>query len=154
MFVQQIQEDIKESLKKNQALRLGTLRMLSSALHNRQIEKRSRGAGELSEEETIGVLRSEVKKRREAIREFTKGGRQDLADRETEELAILQIYLPPELSDEEVERMVGEVMASAGALGPKDFGRIMGLVMIRVGTAASGERVAEILHSILHDRAA
>ncbi len=125
-------------------LKLSVLRMLSAAMHNRELEKRARTGKpeELSEEEVGAVIRSEVKKRRDAIEEFGKGGRRDLADKEAAELKILEVYLPQELTNEEVEKIVKEVVGSMGELTPKDFGRVMGEVMKRVKGQASGDRVS------------
>lgn len=149
MLEKKIQEDARAALRAGQEMRLGVLRMLSAALHNRRIEKRSRGGQDLTDEDALAVLRSEVKKRHEAIREFTAGDRRDLADREAEELALLQAYLPPEMSDAEIERVVREVVAAFGGSTPGDFGRVMGAVMKQVGQAASGNRVAEALRRVL-----
>lgn len=132
-------------------LRLSVLRMLSSAIHNKELEKRAKSGKveELMEEEVVAVLRSEVKKRRDAISEFEKGGRKDLVEKETAELKILEEYLPSELPDEEIEKIVKEVIAGIGEVAPKDFGRVMGEVMKRVKGQASGERVSEAVRQLL-----
>ncbi len=146
-----VETEMREALRSRDEVRLRTLRMLSSALHNRRIEKRSRGVDELTGEDSAAVLHSEVRKRREAIREFIAGNRKDLADREAEELAVLQAYLPAEISDQELERIVRETVSESGAVSSKDFGRMMGLVMKRIGQSASGDRAADTLRRILGD---
>ena len=134
---QKVEDDTKRALKNQESILLSTLRMLISAIRNKQIEKRSKLAkggttedlerfAELTDEEVIEVIRSEVKKRREAIIEYEKGGRKDLADKENMELLILQKYMPKELSDEEIEKIVEEILAGLGQVGSKDFGRVMG----------------------------
>lgn len=156
-FKQKIEEEVKRALKNQEPVLLSTLRMLLSAIRNREIEKRSKlvkGGGEtadleksskLTDEETTEVIRSEVKKRREAVTEYEKAGRKDLADKESQELTILQKYLPKELKDGEIEKIVQEVMAGLGQINPKDFGRVMGEVMKKLKGQASGDRISRIL---------
>ena len=140
---EKIQQDLKDAMRAKDELRLSVLRMLSAAIHNREIEKRPKsGEAELGEEEIITTIRSEAKKRRDAIVEFEKGGRKDLADKESAELKILAAYLPVELSDEEVEKIVREVVAGFGEVTKKDFGRVMAETMKRVKGQASGDRVS------------
>lgn len=149
-FQETIRRDIEEAQRSKEELRLSVLRMLSAAVHNREIEKKGKtGEPQLTEEEITAVLRSEVKKRRDSIAEFSKGGRQDLAKKEAEELKILQVYLPQEIPDEEVETAVRRVVSEMGGVGGKDFGRVMGEAMKRVKGRASGERVAEIVKRTL-----
>lgn len=148
---EKILADLKAAMRAKDERRLSVLRMLSSAIHNKELEKRAKSgkAEELTEEETITVVRSEVKKRRDAIAEFEKGGRKDLADQESAELQILEAYLPQELSDEEIEKVVKGVVAELGVSDPKQFGRIMGEVMKRVKGQASGDRVSAAVKKLL-----
>lgn len=136
--------DIKNAMRAKNELKLSVLRMLSSAIHNKEIEKRAKTGKEeeLGEEEIVAAIRTEVKKRRDAIQEFEKGNRKDLADKESAELKILEKYLPQELPDEEIEKIVKEVVAGLGEVTVKDFGRVMGEVMKRVKGQASGDRVS------------
>lgn len=147
-----ILQDTKEAMRAKDELGVSVLRMLSSAIHNRELEKRAKTGKpeELTEEETIGVIRSEVKKRRDAITEFEKGGRKDLVEKESAELKILEAYLPQELSDEEIEKIVREVVAGPGETAPKDFGRAMGEVMKRIKGQASGDRVSSAVRNFLN----
>lgn len=154
---QRIQNEIKEAMRSKNGLRLSVLRMLSSAIHNREIEKRAKSGKpeELTEEETVAVIRSEVKKRRDAIVEFEKGGRKDLAEKEAAELKILEAYLPQELSDQEIEKIVSEALDHLGLQKPfdsaqgRDFGRIMGEVMKRIKGQASGDRVSAAVKKVV-----
>ena len=124
-------------------LKLSVLRMANAALKNRSIEKRGKGLEEtLTEEEVIAVMRSEVKKRRDAIVEYEKGNRPELAQKEKEEMVILEQYLPVEMSDEEIEKIVKEVVTGIGDITPKGFGKVMGEAMKRVKGTASGDRVS------------
>lgn len=151
MLKEKIQADTKEAMRAKEELRLSVLRMLSSAIHNREIEKRAKSGKEeiITEEETVAVIRSEAKKRRDAIAEFEKGGRKDLADKEAAELKILESYLPAEISEEEIAETVKEVVAGAGEVTGKDFGRVMGEVMKRVKGQASGEKVVHAVKKAL-----
>lgn len=149
-----IQQALKEAMRAKDELRLSVLRMLSSAIHNKELEKRAKTGNpeELTVEETIAVIRSEVKKRRDAIQEFEKGGRKDLADKESAELKILEEYLPQELSDEEIEKIVKEVIVESGASDPKQFGRVMGEAMKKIKWQASGDRVSSAVRRLLSSK--
>jgi uncharacterized protein YqeY len=147
---QKIISDLKAALKNQERGRLSVLRMLSAAIHNREIEKRTKsGVDELTDEEVVAAVRSEVKKRRDAIVEFEKGGRQDLAAKETYERGVLEGYLAQELSDTEIEQVVKGVIGTSGEFTPRDFGKIMGQVMVRLKGQASGERVSRMVKKFL-----
>lgn len=145
-----IESAAREALKSRDAELLSTLRMLRAAIQSREIEKRGKGGeAALSEEEVVGALRSEVKKRKDAIAEFEKAGRADLAGKEQAELAVLERYLPPELQDEEIEKAVREAAQALGASGPKDVGRVTGAVMKQIKGQASGDRVRDAVERAL-----
>lgn len=149
---EKITEDMKDAMRSRDDLKLSALRMLQAAIHNKEIEKKGKtggASGELTEEELIAVFRSEIKKRRDAAEGFEKGGRQESAEKERRESEILQSYLPAEMPDEELEKIVAEVVAGLGAVTKKDFGKVMGEVMKRVKGQASGDRVNKILNTIL-----
>lgn len=142
-----IEDAARHALKNQEPLLLSTLRLLLTAVHNREIEKKAKtGAGDLSDEEVMAVIRSEAKKRKDAITEFTRGGRAAAAEKEAMELAILEKYLPQELSDEEIEKLVRPLAAGRAM---SDFGAVMGLAMKAVGGRASGERVSAIARRML-----
>lgn len=152
----QLEEEMHEAMKRRDEVLLSTLRMLRSAISNRTIEKRGKmakagdgGRAELSDDEVLNVIRSEAKKRRDAAAEFTKAGRMDLADKEGAELKILERYLPAELNDEEIQRMVAETVAETGAASEKDFGRVMGSVMKKAAGRASGNRIQDVVRKAL-----
>ena len=157
MLKKTIEDQIREAMKAKEKVRLSTLRMLLSSIRNREIEKRAKliksGAegdidslGKLNDEETLDAIRSEVKKRRDAIAEYEKANRPELAQKESDELAILQAYLPAELSDEEIEKLLQPLAAGASE---KDFGRVMGSAMKAVSGRASGDRVGAIVRRML-----
>lgn len=147
---QKIEQDMKVALRAKDELRLSVLRMLFSAIKNREIEKRSKiGESELTEEEMIAALRSETKKRHDAMQGFAKGGRDNLVEKEFEELKILEAYLPQEITDEEIEKVIQEVISQLGEMSTKDFGRVMGEAMKRIKGHASGERVSLAVKRLL-----
>ena len=141
---EQMKSDILEAMKSRDALRLSVLRMTQAALHNKEIEKRGRGEPEsLSEEETMAVLRSEVKKRKDAAAGFLKGGKVEEAGREETEMNILLGYLPPELSQQELDQYVREALSETQASSPKDFGKAMAVLHAKVRGRASGGRMRD-----------
>ena len=143
-----ITDDLKDSMKKGETLRTSTFRMLLAAIHNKEIELRKKEVG-LTEKEIMDVIRSEAKKRRDAIEGFEKGGRPELAQQEKDELIILQSYLPPEISEEEIEKVVKETIEELKAESQKDFGRVIKEVMAKLKEKTSGERVSKIIKQLL-----
>lgn len=129
---EQIDADIKDAMKSGAKDKVSALRMLSAALKNKQIDKRA----PLTEGEVVDTVRSLIKQRRDSIEQFAKGGRQDLVDKETSEVAILEVYLPQQMAREDVEKIVREVIGQTGAQGAKDMGKVMkALVPILAGRA-------------------
>lgn len=149
MLKEKIESELKGALKKGDQLRLSVFRMLSSAVHNKEIEKRTRSGksepAELTEEEVMAVIRSEAKRREDAIEGYKKGNRPERAEEEKRELEILESFLPQEMSDAEVLALIAEGKVAVGASGPKDFGKLMAWVMGRMKGQASGERVSRLV---------
>ena len=141
-IVDAVNTDIKEAMKAKDQARLSALRMLKSALMNREIER----GHSLDENESRQVVSSLVKQRRDSIEQFLKGGRQDLADKETAEIAVLEGYLPPAVGTADLERIVDAAIASAGAVSAKDVGRVMKAVMAELaGQTIDGKAVNELV---------
>ena len=142
---QRLDNDLRGAIKSSDKLKTSALRMLKAAVKYKQTEKNT----ELSEEEIISVVSTLSKQRRESIALFLKGGREDLADKEKQELSILQSYLPDQLTPEELDRFIIEAIAESSAEGVKDIGKVMRLVMSRVKGTADGKtvnlRVKELL---------
>lgn len=142
---QRLDGDLKTAMKSSDSLKTSVLRMVKAAIKNKQVEKRK----ELSDEEIISVLSTLTKQRRESIDLFSKGGREDLAEKEKQELAMLQLYLPGQLSPEDLDRIIMEAINESSAEGVKDIGKVMRLIMPRVQGAADGkvvnQRVKELL---------
>lgn len=147
-LVERIERAAKEAMKNRDAFRLSVLRMILSSFHNKVIEKRTRGGDEnLTPEEVIVLLRSEVKKRREAVDGFGKGGRNDLVEKESAEIKIIEEYLPAELPEEEIKRIIEDVVNHWGPVTIKDFGRVMGEVMKKIKNQTSGEKVSQLVRN-------
>lgn len=144
-FLQKLDDDLRASLKASESLKVSVLRMAKAALKNRQIDK----GGELSEEDILTVLSTLSKQRRESIEQFSKGGREDLAEKERQELSILQSYLPKQLTPEELDGIIAESIKESSAQGLKDMGKVMRLVMSRVKGAADGKIVNQRVKDLL-----
>jgi len=140
-----IDGDIKSALKSGAKDKLSTLRMLSAALKNKQIDKRR----PLTEEEVVETVRTLLKQRKDSIEQFGKGGRQDLVDKETAEVAVLEVYLPSQLSREEIALMVREAITQTGAQGAKDMGKVMKALIPLLGGRADGKLVSELVKHTL-----
>ena len=128
-------------MRSGDALRRDTLRMAENAVYN--AEKRDRRT--LGDDEVAALIAREVKTRRESVEAFTKGGRPELADKESAEIAILSEYLPQQLSDDELRGLVDEAVGVTGAAGPKDMGKVMGWLSPKTRGRADGRRVSELV---------
>ena len=148
MLLTKIEKDFKEALSKGQAERLSSLRMLKTALHNKEIELRPKKE-ELTDELAVEVVRREIKKRKEAIEMYEKGKRPDLAEKEKKELEMLSEYLPEQLSDDKIKEVVLRVIEELVASSPGDFGKVMGKVMAEVKGKAEGKKVSGIVKEAL-----
>ena len=148
MLHQQISDNLKEAMKQKDTLRVSTLRMLLAAIQNKEIALIKKETG-LSDEETLQVIRSEVKKRKEAAAEFEKGKRGEMADQEKKEAEILEAYLPSELSDKELEVLVQKTIGDQRALGEKDFGAVMKALLAAAEGRVSGNRAAAAVKKFL-----
>ena len=142
-----IQADLNQALKDRNELVVSTLRLLLSEIHNQEIEKKA----DLTEEEIIGIIQKEVKKRKESIEAYQRGKRDDLVKKEKEELAILNKSLPRQLSSKELETIIQLVIKKVGASGLSDFGKVMGEVMTKAKGRAEGKVVSEAVKKTLSD---
>ncbi len=141
MITDTITQKIAEAMKTKDEVRLSTLRMLSSALNYEFIAKQHK----LSEEEEIAVVRKEVKKRNDAIEAYKKAGANDRAEKETTEKKILEEYLPAQMPDEELEKLISESISQLGAKTIQDIGKVIGMVMGKATGKADGSKVAELV---------
>lgn len=143
---QKLSTDIGAAMKAKDATRLTALRMLKTALTNKSIEK----GRALEPAEELQVVSSLVKQRRDSIEQFTAGGRADLAAKEQAEIGVLETYLPPAVTTEELERAVADAVRETGASGPKDIGKVMKTVMAALaGKTVDGKKVNELVRAKL-----
>lgn len=136
----------KDAMKEKDEAKLATLRMLWSAIRNQEIDG---GHKELSDEEIQKVVATQIKQLRDAMADFSKGGRQDLVQKSEAEIKILQIYLPKQMSDEELKVLVERAVKDSGLSGAQSSGKVIGLVMKEVRGKADGNRVKEMVEKIL-----
>jgi uncharacterized protein len=129
---EQITEDMKAAMRAKDAERLGTIRLLTAAMKQKEVDERV----ELDDTAVIGILDKMLKQRKDSIEAFEKAGRQDLADKEKAEVAVLQAYLPARLSAEEINAQVKAIVAELGAKGPGDMGKVMGAVKAKLAGKA------------------
>ncbi len=140
-LMNKIEQDLRESIKSKNEELMRTLRMVKSDI----MYEKAKGSAELSEEKVIEIVKRAAKKRKEAMEEFAKAGRNDLAEKEAAELAIIERYLPKQLNAGEVEKEIDEKLKSLGEVSKKDFGKIMGMLMKEFKGQADGLLVKEIL---------
>lgn len=148
---EKIAGDIKTAMKARDQLRLDTLRMVKSKIQEKEVELRGKKGRDylLEDEEILQVLTTAAKQRRDSIESFRAGGREELAAKEEKELAIVQEFLPQQLSDEELQRLVKEAVEETGAKSPKDMGMVMKAVMPKVKGQADGKRINAVVRVLL-----
>lgn len=144
-LTEQIRADLTAAMKAQEKERLSTLRMLQSALKNEQINL----GHELSDEEAMSIIRKSVKQRLDSIEQYTNANRTELADKERSEMELLKTYLPPELTDDEIEAGVREIIASTGAQSKKDMGKVMKEATARYRGRADGKKIQEVVQRLL-----
>lgn len=142
---QRLSQDLKKALYQRDKEKISLLRYLLAEIHNKEIEKE--GKQELTNEEIIELLRKGIRKREESIRLFRQGNRQDLAEKEEKEIALISSYLPPLMSREEIEKLVKELIQE----GFSEFGSLMKEAMHRLRGRAEGKKVSEVVRSLLEE---
>ena len=145
MLSERIDAEMKEAARAQDKRRLGTLRMLKSALKYREIET----GKALEDAEIVAVAQTLIKQRRDSAAQYNAGGRPELADNENAEIAILEAFLPRQLSDAELQSLVQEAVSASGAKGPKEMGAVMKALMPKVSGKAEGKRVSEAVKAAL-----
>lgn len=141
----QIRNDMKEALKQGQKERLSTLRTALAQIKDERIKKKS----DLNDNDVITVLMRAVKSRKDSIIMYKQGGRQDLVDKESNEVEILQSYLPEQITEDEIKSVITEIITSSGASDIKDIGKVMGPAMAKLKGKADGKLVQHIARSLL-----
>lgn len=142
---EKIDSDIKDAMKAGAKDKVSALRMLSAALKNKQIDKRR----PLTDDEVVETVRSLIKQRKDSIEQFAKGGRQDLVDKETAEVSVLEIYLPQQMSKDEIEKIIRDVIAQTGAQGAKDMGKVMKALLPILAGRADNKLVSDLVKHAL-----
>ncbi len=146
---ERLTEDIKSAMKAKDKIRLETVRSVKKALLEKEIAVRPKGQESLTEEQEIELLAQQAKQRRESIEQYRQAGRDDLADKETQELAIIETYLPEQLSDGELSAILDEIIATVGATSPKDMGKVMAPAMQQLKGRADGKKIQALVKSKL-----
>lgn len=149
MLAQQIDSDFKQAMKDKNSLKVSTLSLLRSSFKYAMIEKK---VDKIDDGDVLAVIKKQIKQRQDSIEQYEKGGRQDLADKEKAELAILKVYLPVEMSAEDIEKIVNDVVKEISAMGMKDMGRVMKDVAVRIAGRADNRAVSESVRKILTQR--
>ncbi|WP_372522137.1 GatB/YqeY domain-containing protein [Sulfuricaulis sp.] len=133
---EKIKDDIKQAMRDKNESRVTTLRMLSAAIQRREVDERI----QLDDAQIMAVIEKLVKQGRESIEQYMKGGRPELADKESGEIALFQAYLPQQLSEAEIDKLIGEAVAATGASSVKDMGKVMGALKPKLqGRADMGQ---------------
>ena len=145
MLLDTLQNDLKNAQLNKDEVKVGTLRLLLSEIHNAEIAK----SQDLVNQDIIQVIQREVKKRKEAVEAFKNGGREEQAKKEEAEMAILQSYLPEQISNEELTGIIDQTINEVGATGVSDTGKVIGAVMGKVAGKADGGMVSSIVRSKL-----
>ena len=140
-----LNDEMVVAAKAKDKIRLSAIRMLKSALHNKEIDLMR----PLNEGETLQILSSLVKQRKDSIEQFAKGGRMDLVEKEEAELKVIQEFMPAQMSDEDVENVIKKAIAEAGAVSVKDMGKVMKIVMPQLTGKADGKMIGEKVKALL-----
>src|SRR3989344_3009106 len=165
MLKEKLQQDVKEALKSGNALKRMVLSMVISAIKSRELDKRGRlsknepdsvkleEASKLTDEEIVEVLSSEIKKRKDSVEQYAKGGRPELAEKEQNEIDVLMVYMPEQMSENDIKSEVVKAIKDTGASGPKDTGKVIGVVMAKVKGKADGVLVSRLVKEELQKSA-
>ena len=148
-LLNRLTEELKEALRAGNHTKLSVIRLLKSSIKNREIEKMA----PLTDEEVIDIIMTALKQRRESIEQFQKGGREDLVQKEKSELEVLQTFLPQQLSEEELVGEIQAVIREVGASSPKDMGKVMKILMIRLKGRAEGAKVSPLVKELMEAHA-
>nr|WP_290665456.1 GatB/YqeY domain-containing protein [Ardenticatena sp.] len=147
---ERLQQDLKEALRNRGDVRRNTIRLLLTAIKNAEIEHGS----ELSDEQIMQLLQKQAKQRRDSIEQYRRGGRDDLVAEESAELAIIEEYLPRQLSEDEIRAEAQAHIEAVGATSPRDMGKVMGPLMAKLRGRADGALVQKVVRELLAERSA
>ncbi|MDQ0190478.1 GatB/YqeY domain-containing protein [Alicyclobacillus cycloheptanicus] len=142
---EQLSEDMKQAMKEKDKLRLSVIRMVRAAVKNKEIET---GAA-LTDDEVLGIVQKELKQRRDSLQAFESGGRADLVDEAKAEIAVLESYLPAQLSEDELRDIAARIIAEVGATGKRDTGKVMSKLMPEIRGKADGKLAQQVVQTLL-----
>ena len=145
MLKETLARDLKDAMRQKDTIRLSAIRMIRAAI----TEKEKSGDGPIDEDAVVAVVAKQAKQRRDAIAQFQEAGRDDLAEREAAELGYIEQYLPAQATDEDIHRVVQEIVQRSGATTMKDMGRVMGEAMSELKGVAEGSRVQAVVRALL-----
>jgi uncharacterized protein YqeY len=148
-IAEQVDADLKDAMRAGDSARRDALRLLRAALKNAEIERRGGDTGPIQERDVRAVIQKQIKQRRDSVEQFRKGNREDLAHKEEAEIAVFQTYLPQSLDEETMRAAATTVIAELGAEGPKDMGKVMPVVLARLGDNADRGALAIIVRQLL-----
>lgn len=140
-----ITDDVKTAMREKDKARLATLRLITAAIKQKEVDERT----ELNDEQVVAILEKMLKQRKDSIEQFEKAGRNELADQEKSEIEIIQVYMPEQLSDDEIESLIKEAIASTGAESMKDMGKVMGQLKPKLAGKADMGAVSGKIKSLL-----
>jgi uncharacterized protein YqeY len=140
-----IQDDMKNAMRAKEKARLSTIRLILAAIKQKEVDERI----SLDDSQILAVLDKMVKQRRDSIKQYEEAGRQELADKEKEEIAVLQEYLPKQADEAEIEAIIAETIAATGATSPKDMGKVMGAIKPRLQGRADMGQVSQLIKARL-----
>ena len=141
MLKEKLNEDLKKYMKEKNTLALNTVRLVIAEIKNKEVEKNS----EITDEEILQIIRKQIKMREDSIQQFRSANREDLAEKEAEELEILKNYLPEDLTDEELDKIIQETIKELNASSKKDFGRVIKEVIQKVQGRADNKKISELI---------
>ncbi|MBI4982445.1 MAG: GatB/YqeY domain-containing protein [Candidatus Omnitrophica bacterium] len=146
MLEEKILSDYKEAMKARDAIKSSVLSFLRADMHNVAVAKKK---DKLDDPEVVSVIKKQIKQRQDSIEQFTKGDRLEMAEKEKKELEVLKLYLPPEISADEIKKIIEDVIVSVSACGMKDMGKVMKEVNAKVSGQADGKLVSDLVRQRL-----
>lgn len=149
-LAEQLSQDYITAYKAHEAVKLAVLRMLKTAMTNRLVELKNPG-GQLDDNEILALILKQAKQRKDSIEQYVAASRQDLADKEAAELAILETYLPKQLDAAELDCAITSAIAETGAKGPQEMGKVMGIIMAKYKGKVDGKQVSALIRQKLSE---
>jgi uncharacterized protein len=147
---EKINNDLKDAMKSSDKARVGTLRLVNAAIKSADIDARPSGKDKITDADILSVMAKMIKQRRDSIEQFTAGARQDLADKEAAEIAVIEVYMPKQMDEADAKKAIAAAIKETGAAGPKDMGKVMGLVKPKVAGRTDMGKLSELVKARLN----